>query len=86
MTLLEQTFYSPTPDSESYEYPFFSLGEKYQPDVLQNVPLERLLAETDKSPLDIRTVIGQMAEAKDVAVSLLCDRISENTRKIFFQR
>ena len=29
---------------------------------------------------------GQMAEAKDVAVSLLCDRISENTRKIFFQR
>ena len=43
-------------------------------------------AETDESPLDIRTVIGQMAEAKDVAVSLLCDRISENTRKIFFQR
>ena len=65
---------------------YFSLGEKYQPDVLQNVPLERLLAETDESPLDIRTVIGQMAEAKDVAVSLLCDRISENTRKIFFQR
>ncbi|MCD8251037.1 MAG: TatD family hydrolase, partial [Phocaeicola dorei] len=65
---------------------YFSLGEKYQPDVLQNVPFERLLAETDESPLDIRTVIGQMAEAKDVAVSLLCDRISENTRKIFFQR
>ena len=65
---------------------YFSLGEKYQPDVLQNVPLERLLAETDESPLDIRTVIGQMAEAKDVAVSFLCDRISENTRKIFFQR
>lgn len=43
---------------------YFSLGEKYQPDVLQNVPLERLLAETDESPLDIRTVIGQMAEAK----------------------
>lgn len=65
---------------------YFSLGERYQPDVLQNVPLERLLAETDESPLDIRAVIGQMAKAKAVAVSFLCDRISENTRKIFFQQ
>ena len=39
--------------------------------MLQNVPLERLLAETDESPLDIRTVIGQMAEAKDVALSVI---------------
>lgn len=65
---------------------YFSLGEKYQVDVLQNVPLERLLAETDESILDIRTIIGQMAEVKDLEMSYLCDRIDENARKIFFKQ
>lgn len=65
---------------------YFSLGGKYQPDVLRYVPLERLLAETDESAQDIRTIIGGMAETKGVEVSFLCDRIDENARKIFFQR
>ena len=65
---------------------YFSLGERYQPDVLRHVPLECLLAETDESTQDIRMVIGRMAETKNVEVSFLCDRIDENTRKIFFQR
>ncbi len=65
---------------------YFSLGGKYQPDVLQYVPLERLLAETDESTLDIRMVIGRMAEMKHVEVSFLCDRIDENARKIFFRQ
>ena len=65
---------------------YFSLGERYQPDVLQYVPLECLLAETDEGTQDIRRVIGRMAETKNVEVSFLCDRIDENARKIFFQR
>lgn len=65
---------------------YFSLGERYQADVLQNVPLERLLAETDESTLNIRMIIGQMAAAKDLELSSLCTRIDENARKIFFQR
>lgn len=65
---------------------YFSLGERYQADVLQNVPLERLLAETDESTLNIRMIIGQMAAAKDLELSGLCTRIDENARKIFFQR
>mgnify|MGYP000494240268 CR=1 FL=1 len=63
---------------------YFSLGERYQPDVLRHVPLECLLAETDESTQDIRMVIGRMAETKNVEVSFLCDRIDENARKSFF--
>ena len=65
---------------------YFSLGEKYQTDVLQNLPLERLLTETDESEWDIRTIIGRMAREKGVEASYLCDRIDENARKIFFRR
>lgn len=65
---------------------YFSLGERYQPDVLRHVPLECLLAETDESTQDIRMVIGRMTETKNVEVSFLCDRIDENARKIFFRQ
>ena len=65
---------------------YFSLGERYQPDVLRYVPLECLLAETDESTQDIRMVIGRMAETKNVEASFLCDRIDENARKIFFRQ
>ena len=43
---------------------YFSLGERYQPDVLRHVPLECLLAETDESTQDIRMVIGQVQPDK----------------------
>lgn len=64
---------------------YFSLGEKYQAEVLREVPLERLLAETDESAIDIRTIIGRMAGEKGVETVYLCDRVDENARKIFFQ-
>lgn len=65
---------------------YFSLGERYQAEVLQEVPLDRLLAETDESTQDIRTLIGQMAVARAMEVSALCSRLDENARNIFFQR
>lgn len=65
---------------------YFSLGERYRPEVLLHVPLERLLAETDESARDIREVIGRMAEMKETEVSFLCGRIDENARRIFFRQ
>lgn len=65
---------------------YFSLGEKYQADVLQNMPLERLLAETDESTLDIRILIARMAGERGLETDGLCHRIDENARKIFFKR
>lgn len=64
---------------------YFSLGEKYQGDVLHAVPLDRFLTETDESTMDIRTIVGRMAEEKGMEASSLCDRIDENARKIFFR-
>lgn len=65
---------------------YFSLGEKYQAEVLQYVPFGRLLAETDESALGIRAIISGMARTKGVEASCLCVRIDENARKIFFRR
>lgn len=65
---------------------YFSLGEKYQTEVLHQVPLERLLAETDVSTLDIREIIRSMAAERELEVACLCEKIDENARRIFFRR
>ena len=65
---------------------YLSLGEKYQADVLQSIPLERLLTETDESVWDIHTLIERMAEARGLEANDLCNRIDQNARKIFFKR
>ena len=65
---------------------YLSLGEKYQADVLQSIPLERLLTETDESVLGIHTLIERMAEARGLEANDLCNRIDQNARKIFFKR
>lgn len=63
---------------------YLSLGEKYQEPVLQEAPLERLLAETDESPAGIRSVVGGMAERLGIPCAELCRRLDENARKVFF--
>lgn len=65
---------------------YLSLGEKYQAEVLQLLPLERLLAETDMSAVEIRQIISRMAAERGVDIACLCKRIDENGRKIFFRR
>lgn len=65
---------------------YLSLGEKYQAEVLQQIPLERLLAETDMSTLEIRQIISGMATERGMDIVCLCKRIDENGRKIFFRR
>jgi TatD DNase family protein len=58
---------------------YFSLGERYQPDVLRHVPLECLLAETDESTQDIRMVIGRMAVGSMTgASSFFGDRLTSS--------
>lgn len=64
----------------------FSLGEKYQADVLRFVPTDRLLAETDESALPVRAIIARMAAERGIEPDELCARIDENARKIFFRR
>lgn len=42
---------------------YLSFGEKFNPEALKAVPQERILAETDESPLPIREIIKAMSEA-----------------------
>ncbi|MDO4180033.1 MAG: TatD family hydrolase [Bacteroidales bacterium] len=65
---------------------FFSLGEKYHPDVLPLLPPERLLAETDESPIPIRIIIERMAAAMGREAGDVCRQIDKNARNIFFRR
>ncbi len=62
-----------------------SLGEKYAPDVLQCIPPEQLLAETDESTCPIRELIARMAAAKNREADSLCEQMDENARKLFFR-
>ena len=63
-----------------------SIGEKYQLPVLQEIPLECLLTETDESRMPVRDIIKSIAEVWRVTAEELSMQIAENAGKIFFQR
>ena len=63
-----------------------SIGEKYQLPVLQEIPLEYLLTETDESRMPVRDIIKSIAEVRRVTAEELSMQIAENAGKIFFQR
>lgn len=65
---------------------YLSLGEKYQVPVLQEMPTDCLLTETDESPVGIRDIVAGMAVLREVSAMELSHQIDENARKIFFQR
>lgn len=65
---------------------FFSLGEKYRPDVLSLLPPERLLTETDESNIPIRILIDRIAAAMGWEADEACRQIDENIRNIFFRQ
>lgn len=64
---------------------WLSFGEKYQNEVLRSIPPERLLAETDESPCNIREIIGRMATVCEVGEEQMCRWLDENARSIFFR-
>ena len=63
-----------------------AIGEKYQLPVLQEIPLECLLTETDESRMPVRDIIKGIAEVRRVTVEELSMQIAENAGKIFFRR
>lgn len=63
-----------------------SIGEKYQLPVLQEIPLECLLTETDESRMPVRDIIKSIAEVRRVTAEELSMQIAENAGKIFFHR
>ncbi len=64
---------------------YLSLGEKYQEEVLMNIPLHRLLVETDESTLPIRDIIARMADVRGMEADELIKILTENVQNIFFR-
>ena len=81
----------------SHPYPDLLRSQDYLPEVLPaNVPLERLVLETDEpymAPVPmrgqrnesayIRHVITRLAEAYGVAETVICGHTNENVKKVF---
>ncbi len=65
---------------------YLSFGERYQTAVLQMIPEDRLLTETDEGTAGIRTVIRGISERKNLSYEALLKRIDENVRSLFFKR
>ena len=65
---------------------YLSVGEKYQTEVLQAIPIDRVLTETDESRMDIREIVAGVAAQRGVKAADLLLQIDENARNVFFKR
>ncbi|MDE6717499.1 MAG: TatD family hydrolase [Muribaculaceae bacterium] len=58
---------------------WFSFGEAFNPLTIHNIPSDRILAETDESPLPIHEIIHRLSDARGTDVTHF---IAENTRRL----
>lgn len=57
---------------------YLSFGEKFNPDSLKSAPKDKILAETDESPLPIKSIISKLSEVRGED---LTEVIAENTAR-----
>lgn len=62
---------------------YLSFGERYNEESLRTIPPDRLLLETDESPIPIDTIYEKAAQARGVPASILKGQIQENIRHLF---
>ncbi len=63
---------------------YLSFGEKYQEEVLQNVPVNKILLETDESMKDIMQLYSSASSLLSLPTCRLIRQVEENIRQIFF--
>lgn len=62
---------------------YVSLGEHFNPQAARDIPLGRLLAETDESQLPIAEIIGRVAQARGMGVTELTDALASAKEALF---
>ena len=65
---------------------FLSFGERFNAEVVQHMPEERMFAETDESALPITAIIQQLADCRQVSVETFVQQLHESVRFFFFDR
>ncbi len=59
---------------------YISLGEKFNPDSAQAIPMERLFIESDESQRSIADIYAAVATAKNITTKQLTQQIATNAR------
>lgn len=62
---------------------YLSFGEKFNPASVEAVPSDRLLIESDESPLSIEAILEKLAEARHTAPQQLAEVVNANALRIF---
>ncbi len=64
---------------------YLSIGERYQATVVEMIPDDRLLTETDESTKNIHSIIESLATIKRIPAEELIGQLHRNTQKVFFK-
>ena len=63
---------------------YLSFGEKYQEEALAVTPPERLLLETDESPVSAAQLCRHMADVLQTSVPALTAQLQQTIKSLFF--
>lgn len=61
----------------------FSLGNKFNVDSLEHIPMDSLFCETDEDEMDIRDVYQQIADALNIDIEDFASQITKNVHRVF---
>ena len=61
----------------------FSLGDKFNVDSVEYIPIESLFCETDENEMDIRDVYQQIADALNLHIEEFAAQIAKNVHRVF---
>lgn len=62
---------------------YFSIGENFNSEVVKAIPEERLLIESDESPLSIEAIAEKIAAARSITAHRLLNIATENASALF---
>lgn len=62
-----------------------SIGEKYNPETIKNIPINKILIESDESTLSIEEIYQNIAQTRGIEVAELENEVEKTYKSIFKQ-
>lgn len=62
---------------------YFSVGQRFNPETVRHIPADRLLIETDESPLSAETILTNVAAARGDSTPSLAATVNANALRLF---